>query len=97
PLRRQEVARVGEARPADPLAGGLAGEDPEAHRRGGAHLDRGDAGLAVALGEVAVADGVEGPLDADRDQQAGAPGELLGVDVPTVLAERGRSVGPLGA
>src|SRR6185437_17180804 len=49
PFRPREEAGMGEARPADRPPRRLAGMQAEAQRDGGAHLDRADASLAVAL------------------------------------------------
>ena len=60
----------------------------EAHHSGGAHLDGGDADLAVALCEVAVAGGEQRALLEHRQKQLGPLGELLHIEVAAVLARR---------
>ena len=71
----------------------------EAHHGGCAHFDRGDADLAVALGEMAVAGREQRTLVEDRQEQLGALGELLDVEIAAVLARRqgAQAVQPAGA
>ena len=88
PFRRQEVVGVGVAREGYVMPGGFALMDGKPDGAGCAHLDGGDADLAVALGEVAVAGGVEAAGNGDGDEETGAGGELLGVDVAAVFPGR---------
>jgi hypothetical protein len=57
-------------------------------RKGRAHLDRGAAGLAVALGEVRVAGREQAARGVDRDEEHRALAELLDVHVAGLLARR---------
>src|SRR2546425_5927901 len=86
-----EVVAALEPRPADAPALSLAPVHAEAHRAGGAHLHGGDADLAVALGEVAVAGREQRALHRDREQQLRALTELLHVEVAPVLSGRQRA------
>ena len=63
----------------------------EAHHGGGAHLDRGDADLAVALGEMAVAGREQRALLEHRQKQLRPLGQLLHVEIAAVLARRQRA------
>ncbi len=67
----------------------------ELHHRGGPHLDRGHAHLAVALGEVAVAHREQRALDRHRELERRPLGDLLDVHVAAVLArwDRAQAVG----
>ena len=73
------------------LPRGLAPVHREAHRAGRGHLDRRDAHLAIALGEVGVARRKQRALDVDRQEELCAAGELLDVEVAAVLARRQRA------
>src|ERR1700719_957045 len=63
----------------------------EAHEDRPGHLDRGTAGLPVALREMRVADREEGAVDKDRQHEARALAQLLDVEIAAVLARRDRA------
>src|SRR5215469_9102038 len=84
-LRRQVVVLAGEPEVADVLVGRLALAQAEPHPQGGAHLDRGAAGFAVALGEVPVAGREQGARGVYRDEQHRALAELLDIHVAALL------------
>ena len=73
---------------ADATALGLALADLEADVEGAGHLDGGATALGVALGVVGVASGEEGALGGDGDEEAGACGELLDIEVTADFAGR---------
>src|SRR5262249_8043448 len=77
---------MGEARPADVLAPGFPRMDAEPHHGCGTHLDGGEATLRVPLGKVSIPNGVEGPRDIHGNQEAGAFGQLFGIDIAAVFA-----------
>jgi hypothetical protein len=71
-----EVVAALESRPANAAPLGLATLRAEAHHARRAHLDRGQADLAVALGEVRVAGREQRALHGDRQEKRGAFGQV---------------------
>ena len=73
--------------------------DLEADHRGGAHLDRRHADFAVALCEMPVAGREQAALNEYRQEELGAFGQLLHIEIAAVLARRqgaqaGKTAGP---
>ena len=81
---------------ADATALGLALADLEADVEGAGHLDGGTAALGVALGVVGVASGEEGTLGGNGDEEAGAGGELLDIEIAADFAGRDGAEGGRG-
>ena len=85
---RHEIVVALEAREANLVACRLALAQRELHQHRRAHLDRGAAGLAVALRKMRVADRKQRARDEHRQQKACARAQLLDVEIAAIFTWR---------